>query len=271
MNGATIAQAALFAPNVGQAWHIVGNGDFYGDGNTDILWHNDNGAVAIWDVHGTTIAQAGLVAANPGPTWQIKGTGDFYGDGHVDILWQNANGTVGIWEMSGTTITKADLVAVSPGPTWHVVGTGDFNNDGKTDIVLQSNNGLVADWEMNGNTVSDGAILATPGSSWNVLGTNDTMRFIYSGQANEALSAASTIAEEFVFTAATAGIHTIIGFNPEQDSIALRAASFPDFGAVQNSIAAIPDGAMIDLGNGGSLLLAGVDRTSLHASNFMLG
>jgi hypothetical protein len=271
MNGTTIAQAALFAPNVGEAWHIAGSGDFYGDGNTDILWHNDNGAVAIWDVHGTAIIQAGLVAANPGPAWQIKGTGDFYGDGHVDILWQNASGAVGIWEMNGTTIAKADLVTVDPGPNWHIVGTGDFNNDGKTDIVWQSNNGAVAEWEMNGNTISAGAILATPGASWNVLGLSDTMRFIYSGAANETLSAAPTVAEEFVFTAAATGLHTIAGFNPEQDSIALSAAAFPDFGTVQNAIAAIPGGTTIDLGNGGSLLLLGVSQASLHASNFMLG
>ena len=31
------------------SWHVAGTGDFDGNGNSDILWQNDNGTVSIWD------------------------------------------------------------------------------------------------------------------------------------------------------------------------------------------------------------------------------
>ena len=35
-------------------WHIAGTGDFNGDHKSDILWRNDAGLVAIWDMNDTT-------------------------------------------------------------------------------------------------------------------------------------------------------------------------------------------------------------------------
>jgi len=37
------------------SWHVVQLGDFNGDGNSDILWPNDSGAMAEWFMQGTTI------------------------------------------------------------------------------------------------------------------------------------------------------------------------------------------------------------------------
>ena len=34
--------------NPGGSWHVVGTGDFNGDGRTDILWRNDSGRVTDW-------------------------------------------------------------------------------------------------------------------------------------------------------------------------------------------------------------------------------
>ena len=235
----------------------------------DILLQNDNGSVAIWEMSGTTIFQSGVVASNPGTTWHIKGTGDFYGDGHADILWQNDNGSVAIWEMNGTTISRSGVVAGNPGPTWHIKGTGDFNSDGHSDISWQNDNGSVAIWEMNGTTISGGGVVANPGTTWNIIG-GDNMRFIYSTSANETLAATPTTPDEFVFTSFVTGTHTIAGFNPVQDMIELSAAQFASFAGVQASTTAMAGGAMINLGHGSSLLLFGVNPTSLHASDFAL-
>jgi hypothetical protein len=210
--------------------------------------------------------QADTVAANPGPDWRITGTGDFYGDGHADILWQNDDGEVAIWKMNGTAILQSGTVA-NPGPAWHVAGTGDFNNDGKTDIVWQHEDGPVAVWEMNGTAISSSAVVANPGPTWSVAG-DDSMRFIHSGAAGETLAATTPAADEFVFTAAAAGDHTITGFSTTQDLIQLDGAQFAGFAAVQAATTATADGAMIDLGHGGSLLLSGVDPAALTARNF---
>jgi hypothetical protein len=71
----------------GPAWQIKGTGDFYDDGNTDILLQNQDGSVAIWDMSAGGVVRSGVVAENPGPSWQVKGTGDFFGNGDSDILF----------------------------------------------------------------------------------------------------------------------------------------------------------------------------------------
>ena len=39
----------------------MGTGDFFGDGNAAILWQNDDGSVALWDMNGTNVVGGGLV------------------------------------------------------------------------------------------------------------------------------------------------------------------------------------------------------------------
>ena len=285
MNGSTITQGGFAtiggaAVNPGSAWQIKGTGDFYGDNHSDILFQNQDGSVEIWDMNGTVVTQGGEVSdaqgnvINPGPTWRIAGTGDFYGDGKTDILFQNQDGSAVIWEMNGTEITKGGAVgvngaAVDPGSNWHIVGTGDFNNDGKTDIVFRDQTGAVVTWEMNGTEIVSAAQLANPGVSWNSVG-NGAMQFVYSAGAGETLTASAQVPDEFVFTSYAAGAHTIAGFNASQDVIQLSAAKFASFADVQQATTASGGGAMINLGNGSSLALSGVNPATLHASNFAL-
>jgi hypothetical protein len=267
MTGTTISQSGVIG-TPGASWHVEGTGNFYGDGNTDVLFQNDSGEVAIWDVKGTSIVNGNTVA-NPSPSWRIEGTGDFYGDGHTDILFQNDNGMVAVWEMNGTTIVQGGTIT-NPGPAWHVVGTGDFNGDGKSDIALQNDDGSVAVWEMNGTTIANGGIVANPTTAWSPVGS-DTMRFIYSGAADETLTASPTAPNEFVFDDAATGAHTITGFSTMQDIIELNGAQFASFADVQAAASPTGDGGtMINLGNGASLQLPGVDPTTLLARDFAL-
>ena len=43
--------------------------DFNGDGKSDLLWQNDSGQVAIWEMNGTTVIGAAAIG-NPGPSWE---------------------------------------------------------------------------------------------------------------------------------------------------------------------------------------------------------
>jgi hypothetical protein len=97
------------------------------------------------------------------------------------------------------------------------------------------------------------------------------MLFISGGAANETLAATPTKPEEFVFTSFATGMHTITGFNTTQDVIGLSIAEFGNFAAVQIATTAVTGGAIISLGNSTSLMLPGVDRTTLHAGNFAFG
>ena len=275
IQGGAVVKAGTVC-NPGPTWHIEGTGDFYRDGSTDILLQNDNGQIVFWDMNGTQImANSGPVVdgsghvVNPGPTWHVKGTGDFYGNGDTDILLQNDNGQIVVWDMNGTTIVGGGNVA-NPGPTWHVQGTGDFNNQGKNGIVLQNEDGSVVVWQLNGLQIVGGGPLANPGPTGSVFGSGETMRFIYSTAANETLAATPTNPDEFVFTNVAAGWHTITGFNPTEDSIEFSAAQFQNFASIQQAIIPMAGGAMINFGNGSSLLLSGVEPVSLHPSNFIL-
>ena len=73
-----------------------------------------------------------------------------------------------------------------------------------------------------------------------------------------------------MFTNVAEGAYTITGFNATQDMIELSSGMFGSFAAVEAATSSTAGGAMIHLGNSTSLLLAGVDMASLHASNFAL-
>jgi FG-GAP-like repeat len=148
--------------------------DFNGDGNSDILWRNIDGSVALWQMDGNTpISQA--MIGYVGTDWKIAGTGDFNDDGNSDILWRNTDGSVALWQMDGNTTLSANVIGYV-GTDWKIAGTGDFNGDGNSDILWRNTNGSVAIWEMNGATTIK-ASLVTPYSaidnSWKIAGTGD--------------------------------------------------------------------------------------------------
>jgi len=175
-------------PEVTPDWHLKAAAEFGGSGtsgNADILWQNDNGALAIWQMEGTTVAAIHALP-NPGPTWHVVGDNEFNGDGGDDILFQNDNGALAMW--TGISATKGTVSGMSPGlqnpgPTWHVVGTGDTNNDMKAGILWQNDDGTLALWEDPAFLGSPGggggfqfltvATLPTVDASWHVKGMQD--------------------------------------------------------------------------------------------------
>jgi hypothetical protein len=75
---------------------------------------------------------------------------------------------------------------------------------------------------------------------------------------------------EFAFTSFAAGSHTIDEFNPLQDIIEFSKEQFASLSDVQAATSAVSGGAMINLGNGSSLLLDGINPAPLHTSDFAL-
>ncbi len=173
MNGTTRTSSVTLL-NPGPAWHIVAAADFFGDGNSDLLFQNaTDGAASIWQMNGTTIVGGGFLPLMPGSTWHVIGAGDFDGDGHADILWQNQDGQADIWLMNGTDVVGGGGLTPNLGPQWHAIGTGDFNGDGNADILWQNNDGTPQIWEMNGTSIIASAILPNPGSQYQAIGTGD--------------------------------------------------------------------------------------------------
>jgi large repetitive protein len=151
--------------------------DFNGDRKSDILWRNDNGSIALWQMNGSTVAAANLTSTSTlDPSWKTAGTGDFDGDGKSDILWRNDNGSIALWRMNGATVVSSNLTSTPSLPTsWKTAGTGDFDGDGKSDILWRNDNGSIALWQMNGATVVSSSLTSTPSlpTSWKTAGTGD--------------------------------------------------------------------------------------------------
>jgi hypothetical protein len=105
-NNPVVTAASVVDGNPGPTWDLLSTqGDFNNNGTNDLLFQNDNGAVAIWlmtpgnGVSTPTLAGNFLVGPNPGPTWEVRGVGDYDGDGLVDdIRFQNSStGQIADW------------------------------------------------------------------------------------------------------------------------------------------------------------------------------
>ena len=86
---------------------------------SDILWRNDAGVVAIWDMNDGTIVHGSSPGSMP-TDWHIADTGDFNGDHMSDILWRNDAGVTTIWDMDDGTILAANSLGSIP-TNWHII------------------------------------------------------------------------------------------------------------------------------------------------------
>jgi Ca2+-binding RTX toxin-like protein len=142
--------------------------DFDGDTKSDLLWRNNDGSIAMWQMNGSSATATSIGALPTG--WSIAGTADFNADAKADILLSNTNGSVAMWQMSATPV-GATMGTLTSG--WSIAGTGDFNGDGNSDVLLRNTNGTVATWQTNGSTVTQSSVIGTANSDWTVAGTAD--------------------------------------------------------------------------------------------------
>ena len=127
---------------------ILGLGDFNGNGQTDLLLRNVNGAVGCFFTGGEKTGWNYFQSL--GDEWQISAVGDFNGDGRDDLVLVHDAGFAGTWlTQENGTMVWADLDTVSDG--FSVVGAGDFNGDGVDDVLLKTGNYYGAWLVQNGN------------------------------------------------------------------------------------------------------------------------
>jgi FG-GAP-like repeat/Peptidase M10 serralysin C terminal len=144
-------------------------GDFNGDGRADILWRNDNGAVAAWIMNGNALLGGGTIG-QPGNNFHTVGAGDFNGDGRSDVLFLDDSGAVSYWQMLGLTIQTGTTIATGVTGGLVVAGIGDLNNDNKDDIIYRAANGQVYG-VLTG--VSGFTTIAAPGLDWHLNAVGD--------------------------------------------------------------------------------------------------
>jgi CSLREA domain-containing protein len=134
--------------------------DANGDHTTDVLWRENTGTVALWEMDGVNVLANNGIATLPNH-WQIlDADSDFDGDGRSDILWQDNAGVVVLWTMDGPDILSNTVVGVAIPDHWLVADTGDFTGDGRGDILWRESSGRVVLWEMNGATIVSNTFVA---------------------------------------------------------------------------------------------------------------
>ena len=151
------------------SWHIVGTGDFNGDGRDDIAWRRDDGAFTNW----LGQASGGFVSNDANawtmlPTsWRVVGTGDFNGDNRDDIIWRRSDGAFTEWlgQANGAFVSNDLKVWIMLPTSWQVATTGDFNGDGRDDIAWRNSNGAFTNWLAQG----DGSFVSNDSHAWAVV------------------------------------------------------------------------------------------------------
>jgi len=127
---------------------IVGLGDFNGNGQTDLLLRNANGAVGCFFTGGETTGWNYFQSL--GDEWKLSAIGDLNGNGRDDVVLKHDAGFAGSWlTQADGTMAWADLDTLPEG--FAIVGAGDFNGDGTDDVLLQKDSYFGAWLVQNGN------------------------------------------------------------------------------------------------------------------------
>jgi hypothetical protein len=107
-----------------QSWHVVGTGDFNGDGRTDVLWKNDNGVLTDWlaQPNGNFAGNYVNAAYQIDASWQLAMTGDINGDHRDDIVWRKGDGSIIGWHgLADGGFSSNGVAPISIDSSWHTV------------------------------------------------------------------------------------------------------------------------------------------------------
>jgi hypothetical protein len=153
------------------SWRVAANGDFDGDGDSDILFRRDSGQVVIWEM------QDGQYRINhnlpwTSTDWEIVGAGDFDADADADIIWRHRDGAVVTWEIENGEYVQHHHVQFAS-VQWRIDGLGDFDADGDADVIWRHRDGAVVTWEMENGTYIANHNLPVASISWQIQGTGD--------------------------------------------------------------------------------------------------
>ncbi|MDE3177776.1 MAG: VCBS repeat-containing protein [Pseudomonadota bacterium] len=146
--------------------------DFNGDGVGDIIWHNTDGSLSVWDSVGGGSSFTKITTSGAPTNWSVAGVGDFNADGSADILWHSTSGDISVWDGNGSGGYTKTAIAGAP-TNWSVVGVGDFNHDNYSDILWRDTAGDISIWQNNGLGGFSKSAMAGASTNWVVSGVGD--------------------------------------------------------------------------------------------------
>ena len=132
---------------IGTEWNLVGSGDLYSDGETDlVIRHRDGIWQRVWlsQVDEVTFS-ATTLRFELDSVWRKESIADFEGEGKADSLLRHTKGHWKIRSLSrndDTQIVAWDVKTLPPSREWRSEGFGDQNGDGRDDLFRVTLNTL---------------------------------------------------------------------------------------------------------------------------------
>lgn len=147
----------------------IGNHDFSGDGNVDVLARDASGR--LW-LYPRNVTGGWYPREQVGTGWNsmtaILAPGDFNGDGNPDVLARDALGKLWLYPGNGDS---GWLTRIQVGIGWNgmasIVGPGDFNGDRKVDVLARDALGRL--WLYPGNGAGKWLPRVQVGTGWNSM------------------------------------------------------------------------------------------------------
>lgn len=158
--GLSFGDLRVLQPATPQPGYSHIQGDFNGDGMSDVLWFNPTTSqIGYWTMQinvPTPVDRA--ISHKDSRIWQVASgyfagaVGDFNGDGYADIVFTSAARDLWMWTNDKQGHFKSTRIYDYPAG-WQLVGSGDVDGDGYDDLLwVNPDECQFAYWRMQGAT-----------------------------------------------------------------------------------------------------------------------
>jgi hypothetical protein len=158
--GVSFGNLPVLQPATPQPGYSHIQGDFNGDGMSDVLWFNPEASqIGYWTMAiGVPTAVDRAINRTSSRSWQVTdgyfagAVGDFNGDGYADIVFTSAARDLWLWTNDKQGHFKSTRIYDYP-EGWQLIGSGDVDGDGYDDLLwLNPGACQFAYWRMQGGT-----------------------------------------------------------------------------------------------------------------------
>ena len=116
----------------GDAWTLIGCGDFDGDGKDSVVMAYNGGEL----YYAVNLDGSATELAKSDSGWEVRAIGDFSGDGRDDIVAFHAEtGLVAKW--ADGLVSNWSQLGQLDAKDWFVVGAGDYDGDAQDDLLVR--------------------------------------------------------------------------------------------------------------------------------------
>jgi hypothetical protein len=162
--GRAIPLPALDIAGPGEAFALVGAGDFDADGYADLVFAGD-GTILVWRLGENGLVKQLSYALQPG--WKFVEAVDFDGAMTDEFILEGPRGEAAVWSIDAQWRMASGTV-FSPGGGWRFVQAADYDGNGDLDLLFESDKGELVAWLFERGRVVSRVVLSHP-TAWRVM------------------------------------------------------------------------------------------------------